>query len=163
MDALETDRLTIRNFQADDWRELQRIIVEYQRTEYAQFDHPWPTDDEGIKNAVAWFMTGDGYLADCLQDSGQHIGPVAIARRDDLPGVVHNLGYILAPWAQGLGYATEACRAAMGYLFGELEAERIQTGTHPSNEPSVRLLARLGLAEVGQGEYAISREEWLAR
>jgi RimJ/RimL family protein N-acetyltransferase len=50
----------------------------------------------------------------------------------------------------------------MGYVFGPLQADEIRTGTHPANEPSIRLLKRLGLTEVAEGEYAISSEEWLA-
>jgi RimJ/RimL family protein N-acetyltransferase len=34
--------------------------------------------------------------------------------------------------------------------------------THPANERSVRLLKKLGLKEIDRGDFAISREEWLA-
>ena len=38
----------------------------------------------------------------------------------------------------------------------------VTLGTHPDNEPSVRLLKRLGLRAIGKGEYTISQDEWLA-
>jgi RimJ/RimL family protein N-acetyltransferase len=109
-----------------------------------------------------WFAGGDAYLAVCLKASGTLIGLLAIERRDDAEGKVHNLGYVFHPGYHGQGYATEACRAAMGYLFDELAVDGILTGTHPDNEASVRLLERLGLRAVTRGEYAISREEWSA-
>jgi ribosomal-protein-alanine N-acetyltransferase len=75
---------------------------------------------------------------------------------------VHNLGFIFHPSYQGYGYANESCRAAMKYVFGELATQKILTGTHPDNTPSVALLKKLGLEEISPGEFAISREAWVA-
>jgi len=50
----------------------------------------------------------------------------------------------------------------MDYVFGQLAADGILTGTHPANEPSVRLLKKLGFKGIDGGEFVISREEWLA-
>ena len=49
----------------------------------------------------------------------------------------------------------------MGYLFEELAEDAILTGTNPHNRPSVRLLGRLGLKRIDQGEYRLSRDEWV--
>jgi RimJ/RimL family protein N-acetyltransferase len=162
MDPLETDRLVIRNYRPDDWQQLHVLAVAYQATEAAQYDHPWPTSEEEVKGMAKWFASGDDYLAVCLRDTGRLIGLVAIAPREGLEGRVHGLGYVFHPDVHGQGYAGEACRAAMVRVFNDLEADSIHTGTHPDNEPSVRLLGRLGLKEVARGEYAISRDEWLA-
>jgi len=163
MTSLETDRLVIRNFHPDDWQQLQELAVAYQASEAARYEDPWPTSTEEVKGMAAWFAGGDDYLAVCLKETGELVGLVAINRRDDRKGVVHNLGYVFHPGHHGQGYATEACQAAMDYLFGEREADGILTGTHPDNEPSVRLLRRLGLKEVARGEFALSREDWSAR
>ncbi|TFG72974.1 MAG: N-acetyltransferase, partial [Anaerolineales bacterium] len=71
-------------------------------------------------------------------------------------------GYIFNPEYSGQGYATESCEACMDYVFGGLQVVRIVTGTHPDNEPSVRLLKRLKLKAVDNGEWTMTREEWLA-
>jgi len=160
--SFETDRLAIRNFSPDDWQQLQELAVAYRASEAAQYEEPWPTSTEEVKGMAGWFAGGDDYLAVCLRETGTLIGLVAINRRDDAEGKVHNLGYVFHPGYHGQGYATEACRAAMAYLFDELATDGILTGTHPDNEPSVRLLERLGLKQVSHGEYAISREEWSA-
>jgi ribosomal-protein-alanine N-acetyltransferase len=163
MTSLETDRLVIRNFHPDDWQQLQELAVAYQASEAARYEDPWPTSTEEVKGMAAWFAGGDDYLAVCLRETGELVGLVAINRRDDRKGAVHNLGYVFHPAYHGHGYATDACRAAVDYLFGELGADQIFTGTHPDNEPSVRLLRRLGLKEVARGEFALSREDWSAR
>ena len=61
-----------------------------------------------------------------------------------------------------MGYATESCQACMRYVFDVLQAVSIVTGTHPDNEPSVKLLKKLKLQEIGNGEWTITRAEWLA-
>jgi len=147
MIALETGRLIIRNFDVGDWQELQEVAVEYQASDAAQYEDPWPTSAEEVQGIAAWFAGGDDYLAVCLRATGKVIGLVAIERRKEHEEQVHNLGYVFHPGYQGQGYATESCKAAMGYLFDQLGAERILTGTHPDNKASVALLMRLALAE----------------
>jgi len=160
---LETDRLVIRNFVPDDWQELQELAVAYQASEWAQYDHPWPTSEEGVKGMAEWFAGGDGYLAVCLNSTGKLIGLLDIHRKREMEGKVHGLGYVFHPNYHGRGYATESCRAGLDQVFGPREANEVRTGTHPQNKPSVRLLAKLGLKETAGGEYTISRQEWLAR
>jgi [ribosomal protein S5]-alanine N-acetyltransferase len=162
MVAIETDRLTIRNFSSTDWQDFQELIIQYQASESAKFEDPWPTSEEDIKGIVQWFAGGDDYLAVCLKPTGRLIGFIAIERRKEKEERVHNLGYVFDPRQQGNGYATEGCLAAMRFVFSELGAEAILTGTKLANEPSVRLLARLGLKAIGQGEFMISKEEWMA-
>ncbi len=162
MVALETDRLIIRNFHPDDWQDFQEVIIEYQASASAKYEDPWPTSAEDIRNITGWFAGGDDYLAVCLKPTGKIIGFVAINRRTEQAEGVYNLGYVFHPGYYGQGYATESCRAAMAYLFGPLAANGILTGTRPENEDSVRLLKRLGLKEIAPGEFALSREEWLA-
>ncbi len=161
MITIETGRLTLRNFRPDDWQDLQEVTVQYQASDSAKYEPPSPTSAEEIQGIARWFAAGDDYLAVCLKATGRVIGLIAIERRKDREEQVHNLGYVFHPAYWGHGYATEGCRAAMDYIFRRLGAVAIVTGTNPANEPSVRLLNRLGLKSIGQGEYAISKEEWL--
>jgi RimJ/RimL family protein N-acetyltransferase len=160
MYSTETERLSIRNFTAEDWQGLQEVIINYQASESARYEPPWPTSDEEVQGIAAWFASGDDYLCVCLKDTGTVIGLLAVDRRNDREERVHNLGYIFHPAHQGRGYAQEGCRAAMGYIFDQLAAAAIHTGTHPSNEASVRLLLTLGLNRVNEGEFVLTRKEW---
>ncbi|TFG73519.1 MAG: hypothetical protein E4H27_00590, partial [Anaerolineales bacterium] len=83
MITLKTDRLIVRNFRIDDWQDLQEAIINYQASESAKYEDPWPTADDDMKGIVAWFAQGDEFLAVSLIDSGKVIGFVAINRRDD--------------------------------------------------------------------------------
>lgn len=163
MEAIQTDRLTLRNFAPEDWRDLHEMIVQYQASEYAPYDHKWPTSQEEIQGIARWFSTGDGYLAVCLRTTGKVIGFVALNERNEEDGSARNLGYVFNVCYHGQGYATEACRAAIAYVFEGLGGTRFVTGTNVANLPSCRLLARLGFREVGEGIFTLERDEWLAR
>ena len=145
MITLTTERLTVRNFRSEDWQDLQEVITNYQASEWAKYEDSWPTSDVSLKS------------------ENKVIGFVAINRRDDREEPTHNLGYIFNPELSGQGYATESCQACVEYVFGCLKAVSIVTGTHPDNEPSVRLLTRLGLHAMENGEYTLTREEWLTK
>jgi RimJ/RimL family protein N-acetyltransferase len=160
--TLETQRLIIRNFRPDDWEELLDLAIRYQASEYAQYDHPWPTTEEEVKGMAEWFAGGDNFFAVCLKTTSKLIGLLNIQRKEDAEGREHGLGYVFHPDYYRQGYATEACRAGMAQVFGPWKADRIHTGTHPNNTPSIGLLHKLGLKEVKDGEYAITRKEWLA-
>lgn len=162
MIIIETDRLIIRNFTPDDWQQLQELAVAYNVHPSSQYEGPWPTSDAEVQGMARWFASVDSHLAACLKDGGQVIALVAIERREGQPEPTHNLGYVFHPAYHGQGYATEACRAAMRYLFEVAGAEAILTGTNPENAASVRLLRRLGLSEIGNGEWTITRSQWLA-
>lgn len=157
---IETERLIVRNFLPGDWHDFQEVIRRYQASESAKYEDSWPTGDEDIRGIVSWFSSGDSYLAVCIKDGGEIIGLVAVERREDCKGRVHNLGYIFDPRRQGSGYATEACRAAMAWVFDQLRADAILTGTKLENEPSVRLLNRLGFKPLGAGEFTLTSEDW---
>ena len=159
---LETERLRIRNFTVDDAAAFREVILRYQASDSAKFEPPWPTTLDEIRGVVQWFASGDDYLCVCLKDTGTVIGMIAIEGRKDSQTQERNLGYVFDPIYQGHGYARESCRAVMRYLFTELKVNGIRTGTHAANIASVRLLLRLGLRSLDNGEYVLSREEWLA-
>jgi RimJ/RimL family protein N-acetyltransferase len=180
MIAIETQRLILRNFQSNDWEALHEMILQYAASEYAAYDQPWPTSAEGIKGVTEWFASGDNFLAVCLKDTGQLIGFVALNPEEPSGKAsrVYNIGYVFNANYQGQGYATEACRAMLNQAFGQLQAQRVISGTAAVNRDSCRLLERLGFQKTSEqmssfktGEdgrpieflgysYAISKPEW---
>lgn len=66
----------------------------------------------------------------------------------------YELGIHLKPEFWGRGIAAEACRAAIWYAFGELDAEGLFAGHHPDNQRSGKLLERLGFVYTGNEFYS---------
>jgi len=154
--TLTTERLVIRNFSVDDAPALREIILQYQASEYAVYDHAWPTSVDEIRGVAEWFASGDTFLAVCLRERGKLIGYVRlhpveeVGAQDHQPCQVCGLGYCFNFDFHGRGYATEACRAALGRAFDELGADRVTAGTAAANAPSCSLLARLGFRRAGE-------------
>ena len=122
MVSLETPRLVLRNFTADDWKALHEMIVRYQASEYAAYDQQWPTSAQEVKGVAEWFASGDHFLAACLKNAGQLIGFVALNPEGGEESREYNLGYVFHSGYHGHGYATEACQAVLERAFGELQA-----------------------------------------
>jgi RimJ/RimL family protein N-acetyltransferase len=80
-------------------------------------------------------------------DVGRFAGFVGIqplgADLPPAPGI--EVGWRLARWAWGRGYATEAGRASVQYAFGELEAAEVVSITSTTNLRSQAVMRRLGL------------------
>lgn len=175
MNNLETERLVIRNFVAEDWEALLKLVVQYGASEFGAYDHQWPQSPEEIKGVTTWFAGGDSFLAVCLKDTSLFIGFVACNPEGEN---VYNLGYIFNSDYHGQGYATEACRAVLSYVFEQLRATKMITGTAVVNRASCRLLEKLGFTITSEGtgsfqneangkpitfrgyNLALTREEW---
>ncbi|MEU4620430.1 GNAT family N-acetyltransferase [Actinoplanes sp. NPDC023801] len=71
-----------------------------------------------------------------------------------------DLGYLFLPRAWGLGYAAEACVAALDWFDGVLTGEQVVLTTQSANAASMRLAGKLGFCEVERVE-AWGAEQWL--
>lgn len=82
---------------------------------------------------------------------------------DEAKGVEAELGWVLDPAHTGRGYATEAIRAVIDVCFGQLGLRRVHAGCFADNEPSWRLMERLGMRrEEFSRKTALHRSgEWL--
>ncbi|MEU7041215.1 GNAT family N-acetyltransferase [Streptomyces varsoviensis] len=87
-----------------------------------------------------------------LRRATEHRRPAAMGKVD--------LGYLFLPRAWGLGYAAEACAAALDWLDGVLPGEPVVLTTQSANVSSMRLAAKLGFTEVERFQ-AWDAEQWL--
>lgn len=72
------------------------------------------------------------------------------------------IGCTLRKEYQRKGYATEALKAMVGYLFGTLDKHRIVASIDPRNTSSIRLIERLGFRkEAHFRESYYLRGEWV--
>lgn len=90
--------------------------------------------------------------------SGSHGSPAAspLARRG--PGAVPGAGCIEVGWrlareAWGLGYATEAAKAALAVAFDELRLDEVNSITAVLNAPSLAVMVRLGMTLSDEFEH----------
>jgi RimJ/RimL family protein N-acetyltransferase len=81
-------------------------------------------------------------------ESGRYLGGLGITPKDwEIRSF--ELGYWLRKSAEGHGYMTEAARLVVDYLFGELQAQRIEILCDERNTHSANVARRLGFVQEG--------------
>lgn len=110
------------------------------------------------------FDVGDGWAQDEVLAAAQ--------------GVQAEIGWAFDPAFHGRGYATEAVREILRLAFAELRLRRVEAYCFAENEPSWRLMERVGMRReahtIADGlhrdgtwrdglTYALLAEEWSAR
>jgi RimJ/RimL family protein N-acetyltransferase len=96
-------------------------------------------------------LSGDGAL---VGDLGLHIP----AEGDGS----YEFGVTIAPAHQGKGYAREAVRALLDWLFRTLGARRVHASIDPRNVASAALLRSLGMRQEAHFRESLKvRDEWV--
>jgi aminoglycoside 6'-N-acetyltransferase len=172
-------RVVVRRFRPEDVAEFVAYRSHAEVARYQSWDAPYPPE-EG-ERLVRQMMTahpdtqGQWFqFAVALRTAGQLIGDCAAMPSADDPRQCE-IGFTIAPGYQGRGYATEAARLLVGYLFGRGK-HRITASCDARNAGSVAVLERLAMRREGhlrqstwaKGEwtddllYALLHEEWPA-
>jgi RimJ/RimL family protein N-acetyltransferase len=176
--AIETQRLRLRRFAPGDvdvfhayradeevarFQSWQRYTIEQARRfveQMARLDPGVP--GEPFQFAVAQ-RDDDALVGDCMLVLDAAHPPNA------------EVGYTLGREHRGLGYATEAALAMLGYAFARQGAGLVRAVTDTRNAASISVAERLGMQPAGtvhttfKGEpceertYEITREAWEAR
>jgi RimJ/RimL family protein N-acetyltransferase len=175
---LRTNRLLLRPYTDDDLAalfEIERLseTARYLYNEPLTLDATRPVLERRKAMTSIDDEHDDLLLALTLADSDAVIGHVNLERtsRDHRQG---EIGYVLHPEHQGQGYASEAAALMLRLGFEELGLHRIVGRLDARNEPSARVLERLGMRreahlhenEFVKGEwvdelvYAILADEW---
>ena len=180
MTPIETPRLRLRAFAARDLEAFLAYRADPEVARYQGWSDYTRADAEAFFSNQARAEFGAPDHGD--QDQWYQVG-VAERASDALLGdcALHflgerqvELGFTLARAHQGRGYMTEAARALLGLLFGELEIHRVSARLDVRNLACAKLLERLGFRREGHlrqnvffkgawGDeylYALLAEEW---
>ncbi|MEW1963026.1 GNAT family N-acetyltransferase [Microbacterium sp. NPDC077644] len=166
---LRTERLEIRPATAEDLG----AIWEYRRLpEVNRWLGPAPAtreafddlylDPERLATTLLITRPEDGAV---IGDIMLKIGDAWAQREviEQAKGTEAELGWTLAPEHTGQGYATEAVRGVIDVCFGALGLRRVHAGCFADNEPSWRMMERLGMRrEEHSRKTALHRSgEWM--
>ncbi len=177
---MQTERLIIRNFRADDWEDLYEYLSQ---KEVLKYEPEGVSDREDCKKKAIERSNGSIFLAVCLKSSDKMIGHIYFDQTDPPEFLTWEIGYIFNPTFYGKGYATEACQRILQFGFEENHAHRIIAMCSPENTASWKLLERLFMRREGHHkqkaffrisddgkpiwhdayQYAILSEEWISR
>ncbi len=178
---LETERLVLREFTADDVDNLVELDADPEVMHFISGGRPTSRDE--IQQVVLPHMlrfydesTGMGFWAVEVKTTGEFLGWFHLRPGDGHETTEPELGYRLRRSAWGQGYATEGGRALIDKAFAQLGVRRVLAETMTVHTASRRVMERCGLRlvrefhadwpdripgdEHGDVEYAIDREEW---
>jgi [ribosomal protein S5]-alanine N-acetyltransferase len=145
--GLETDRLFLRLFRPDDWRDLHEYLSV---ASVYRWEPGAPITVEEAADLARERAAGTDFIAVTLKASGKMVGHLYFSRIPPAERLTWELGYIFNPTHQGKGYASEAARALVEHAFGELGAHRVMARCNPGNTASWRLLERVGFRREGE-------------
>jgi RimJ/RimL family protein N-acetyltransferase len=181
--TLETPRLIIRQFCDSDLEPFLAYRNDPEVYRYQGWKTPYPRED-GLDFVASAKIAIPGTPGEWLQlaienkASGEMLGDIAFHVTRSNPRQAY-LGYTLARSAWGQGYASEAARKTLDYLFRVLDLHRVIADCDVDNAASIRLLERLGFrreahylesfwieTEACWGSeylYALLQREWILR
>jgi RimJ/RimL family protein N-acetyltransferase len=175
---LTTQRLTLRQFTADDLDNLVALDADRQVMRFLTGGAPTPREVLELRvlpSLLRAYRNGPGsrWAADS-RDSGEFLGWFALTPSPDSSQL--ELGYRIRSSAWGHGYASEGTIALVSKAFLELGAERVFAQTMAVNAASRCVMVKAGLRylrtfhehwdepiegfEKGEVEYALTRAEW---
>jgi [ribosomal protein S5]-alanine N-acetyltransferase len=146
---IETNRLIIREFTADDWDSIHAYASDPEVTKYML----WGPNSVKETNEYIEFVTRlqkenprTGFeWAVTIKENGQMIGGVGIFVTD----CNGEIGYCLRKDFWGQGIMTEAAESVMRFGFMELDLHRIYATCRPENTASRRIMEKLGMTREG--------------
>ncbi|MFI5620094.1 GNAT family N-acetyltransferase [Streptomyces sp. NPDC051567] len=159
--TISTDRLVLRPFDEDDATALAELMDDELVTAWTTAPHPYTradahdwvtrashaerTEGRGIALAVTEFLT-------------QRLVGTVHLHHTDWRTRTAEVGYVIAPWARGEGYAGESVLALAQWLFREQGFERLELRTAADNAASQQVAQKVGCLSEG-----VLRNAWIVR
>ena len=164
--VLSGKRVVLRNGDPADWKNW-RMLREMSREFLTPWEPTWP--DNGLSYSFfsgmlrrQWrdwrqdrafsffvFLHSQSSSGSSSLEAGQLIGGITLS--DVVRGIAQKgtLGYWMGQPHIGQGYMSEAVGLVCDFAFAQLKLHRLEASCLPHNEPSKRLLARLGFDQEG--------------
>lgn len=109
-----------------------------------------------LRYAGHWTLLGHGFWLIEERATGRYVGDAgfgSLKREITPPFQYPEQGWVLARWAQGRGYATEATRAQLEWAQSHFGPIPLECLISPENAASLRLADKLGYREYARAVY----------
>ena len=157
--GIETERLTLRSHRLQDFDDSAAMWGDPEVTRYIG-GRPFSNEEvwtKLLRYVGHWSVMGFGYWVIRDRATGRFVGEVGFAdfKRDIQPSLegAPEIGWALAPWAHGKGFATEAVRASVAWGVTHFESGRTACLISPENLASIRVAEKCGYKEFKRTTY----------
>jgi RimJ/RimL family protein N-acetyltransferase len=152
--VLDTPRLVLEGHPLGDFDALAAMWAEPAVVTHIGNGQPSTPRDAWMRMLAyrgLWPLLGYGYWAIREKASGRYVGDLGFAdfHRAVEPSIrgVPEAGWVLAGWAHGKGYASEALAHALAWLDAQQRFERSVCLIAPANVASIRVAQKAGYAD----------------
>jgi RimJ/RimL family protein N-acetyltransferase len=149
-ESLKTERLHLRPLQNGDAAALSayRNLPEVARYQaWDSFDLETTTQFVAEQSEADFGIPGSWFQVALIETgANEFVGDCGLCCRPGEPAHVE-LGITLAPEHQKLGYATEAIRCVLDFLFNTMKKDQVSVVTDAENKAAIALFKRLGFRE----------------
>jgi [ribosomal protein S5]-alanine N-acetyltransferase len=150
---LETERLLLREFLADDAEGMFNLNSDPEVVLYTG-DGPFESVEEARKfledYKQVYSKWGFGRWAVILKSNGETLGWCGLRQYKEDEGVDLGFRFFKKHW--GKGYATESALACTKYAFEKLKLEKLIGRARKENFASLRVLEKCGMKRIGEGK-----------
>ncbi|MEU2421727.1 GNAT family N-acetyltransferase [Streptomyces sp. NPDC007851] len=150
--SISTERLVLRPLDEDDVPALAEMMNDEQVAAWT--DVPQPFTEAGARHWITAYApaertSGRGLDLAVTEFLTQRLVGVIQLTKTNWHIRATELSYIVAPWARGEGYASEAALATAQWLFGDQKFERIELRTAADNTASQQVAQKIGCISEG--------------
>ncbi|MGY5128875.1 GNAT family N-acetyltransferase [Streptomyces nigrescens] len=159
--SISTDRLVLRPFEEADVPSLAAMMNDELVAAWTAIPQPYTEDAARIwttENAHAERTAGHGIDFAVTEFLTQRLVGVVQLRNTDWRIRSSEISYVVASWARGEGYASEASLAVAHWLFQDQKFERIELRTAAGNTASQQVAQKIGCISEG-----VLRNAFIAR
>ncbi|MEV0848854.1 GNAT family N-acetyltransferase [Streptomyces sp. NPDC049954] len=159
--SISTDRLVLRSLEEDDTAACAEMMNDEMVTAWTTAPQPFTEElarDWITRAAPARRLDGHGVVLAVSEFLTQRLVGVVQLSSTDWRVRATELSYVVAPWARGEGYASEASLAVAQWLFQDQKFERIELRTAADNTAAQQVAQKIGSISEG-----VLRGAWIAR
>ncbi|MFE2446622.1 GNAT family N-acetyltransferase [Stenotrophomonas sp. NPDC087984] len=159
--SISTERLVLRPFEEADIPALADMMNDESIIAWTRAPNPYsPADarDQALRLAPAERTTGRGIVFAVAEFLTQRLVGIVHLTHTDWRLLATEASYIVAPWARGEGYASEAVLAVARWLFQDQKFERLELRTAAGNTAAQQVAQKVGCISEG-----VLRNAWIAR
>ena len=146
-DVVATERLLLRELELDDLDALFDVLGDPVAMRY----YPAPFDRDRVAGWIEWARrsyreTGFGLWAVIRRSDRRFLGDCGPMLQPIEDQLIPEVGYHIVPTEQGRGYATEAARACVAWIFANTAFDIACSLVSPENAPSRAVAAKVHTA-----------------
>ncbi len=164
--TIETERLILKASKMAEQKRLWEILMipevnKWYLTSAKKHAHnpehwTWETQEKFYKYKVDNADNNDVFVwsvflkAEYTNSSHEEVIGQVSAQENGEDITIRDVGWFIDPIYQGKGYATEAAKAMIDYMFKKVEVNKISSGAVKDNIASCKTFEKLGFIKIGE-------------